>query len=138
MSTLEGGSSNSVGQYEYGEWILVTYCECGQQMKLLTTWKPENCGRRFWKCIGSQTYEGCGLMEWFDPPMCKRSQKIIPGLLKKINGYEEKISTLEMQVDMLPMPGLRAEKMKRTSSKCRALVCIMAVVAFVIMFMFAK
>ncbi|CAH9148190.1 unnamed protein product, partial [Cuscuta epithymum] len=129
MSTAKSRSSNSGGQYEYGEWIPVTYCECGQQLKLLTTWKAENSGRRFWKCIGSQPYKGCGMMEWFDPPMCKRSQKIIPGLLKKMNAYEEKIRTLEMKLETLEVEGFKPEKKRKKCTKCsRALVCIVAVV----------
>ena len=32
---------------------------------------------------------GCGMLQWIDPKMCKRSLQIIPGLLKKINKLEE-------------------------------------------------
>ncbi|CAH9142195.1 unnamed protein product [Cuscuta epithymum] len=136
MSTAKFASLNSGGQYEYGEWIPITYCECDQQLKLLTTWKAENSGRRFWKCIGSQPCKGCGMMEWFDPPMCKRSQKIILGLLKKMNGYEEKIRTLEMKLETLEVEGFKPEKKRQECSEySRALVCIVAVlVVFVSMY----
>ncbi|CAH9129876.1 unnamed protein product [Cuscuta epithymum] len=132
MSSSKSGSSNCTGQYEYGEWIPVKYCECGQRLKLLTTWKPENCGRRFWKCIGTQRFEGCGLMEWLDPPMCKRSQKIIPGLLKKVNVYEEKIHSLEMKAEALETKSFQAEKMQTKCSKCIKLVSFMCVVVVII------
>lgn len=35
--------------------------------------------------------KGCGFLEWIDPPMCKRSVQIIPGLLNKINMFEEDV-----------------------------------------------
>ncbi|CAH9076748.1 unnamed protein product [Cuscuta europaea] len=101
-------------------------------MKMLTTWKPENCGRRFWKCIGSQRFEGCGLMEWFDPPMCKRSQKIIPGLLKKLNGYEEKIHSLELKVETLETNWFKPQKKKTKRSNCITVVCFMCVVVIIV------
>ncbi|CAH9105608.1 unnamed protein product, partial [Cuscuta epithymum] len=71
-------------------------------------------------------------MEWFDPPMCKRSQKIIPGLLKKLNAYEEKIHSLEMKAQALETNCFKAEKMQTKCSKCIRLVCFMCVVIVIV------
>lgn len=37
---------------------------------------------------------GCGFKEWFDPPMCSRAKKIIPGLLRSMNRKDEEIERL--------------------------------------------
>lgn len=42
--------------------------------------------------------KNCGFFEWFDPPMCARSKKIIPGLLKRINRNEEEIEMLNAKL----------------------------------------
>ncbi|CAH9069457.1 unnamed protein product [Cuscuta europaea] len=128
MYSSSSTTSKSTGRYEYGEWIPVKHCQCGKELKLLTTWKPENCGRRFWKCVGNEWSEGCGLMDWFDPPMCKRSKKIIPGLLRKLNGYENHIHTLEMNLEAAEKPENKKDKMEKIEHKrysCSRLgVCI--------------
>ncbi|XP_019151915.1 PREDICTED: uncharacterized protein LOC109148635 [Ipomoea nil] len=47
----------------------------------------------------SQRQDGCGFVELYDPPMCYRSKRIIPGLLKRINRLEEDIRTLNMKIE---------------------------------------
>ncbi|GER40470.1 GRF zinc finger containing protein [Striga asiatica] len=63
------------------------YCYCGERSVIRTSWTSENPGRRFRSCI---EYEGegnpeCDFFSWVDPPMCRRSTEIIPGLLRKSN-----------------------------------------------------
>ncbi|CAH9121124.1 unnamed protein product [Cuscuta epithymum] len=132
MSTSYSSSSKS--RYEYGEWIPVKHCQCGLEMKLLTTWKHDNCGRRFWKCVGSERCQGCGFMDWFDPPMCKRSQKIIPGLLKKLNGYEDQMQLLHLKVEELQENEKKKYKMKKKNPKIIQIACFVTIVIFVSMY----
>ena len=33
----------------------------------------------------------CGFFNWYDPPICARSKKIIPGLLRRIRELETKM-----------------------------------------------
>ncbi|GJZ24216.1 hypothetical protein Tco_0561675 [Tanacetum coccineum] len=58
-------------------------CHCGAQAVVRTSWTNENPGRRFWVC--------CGFIDWLDPPMCRRSTLIIPGLLRSLNNHEAQI-----------------------------------------------
>ena len=39
--------------------------------------------------------DGCGYWGWIDDEMCAQSTMIIPGLLRKINGMEEKMVEFE-------------------------------------------
>ncbi|KAH7846847.1 hypothetical protein Vadar_018804 [Vaccinium darrowii] len=57
---------------------------CGNQKVLHTSWTDQNPGRRFVKC----TNNDCNDFGWVDPPMCRRSTQIIPGLLRRINKME--------------------------------------------------
>ncbi|CAH9069248.1 unnamed protein product [Cuscuta europaea] len=92
-------SRNSQREYYiYGEWILITCCHCGHELKLLTTWSSENPGRGFFQCPNYERHGGCNFMEWFDPPMCQRAKRIIPELLKRINRQDEEIRSLEMKL----------------------------------------
>lgn len=59
------------------------FCRCKQVMAVTTSWTNANPGRRFKSC------SKCGFFEWVDPPMCERARAIIPGLLRKLNRYEE-------------------------------------------------
>ncbi|KAK4439217.1 hypothetical protein Salat_0256600 [Sesamum alatum] len=74
--------------------VRVPLCVCGDPIVTKTSWTNGNPGRRFRGCSG-QNGGYCDTFEWVDPPMCPRSVVVIPGLLKKINGYEKKIVELE-------------------------------------------
>ncbi|KAF7146750.1 hypothetical protein RHSIM_Rhsim04G0160000 [Rhododendron simsii] len=58
---------------------------------------PVNPGRRFVACPNKK----CNDFEWLDPPMCKRSMQIIPGLLKMRTKMEEEISRRKNKEKML-------------------------------------
>ncbi|XP_031096991.1 uncharacterized protein LOC116001243 [Ipomoea triloba] len=99
-----GASSNCSGSstvrrkcYLYGECISVEVCGCGQEMVLRTSWTNENPGRRYWECSRHKD----GFMRWYDPPMCPRSKRIIPGLLRRINKIEEENVKLKSKLRSL-------------------------------------
>ncbi|PWA49556.1 zinc finger, GRF-type [Artemisia annua] len=56
---------------------------CGSIAVIKTSWTPTNPGRRFYCC--SKRVANCGIVDWYDPPMCDRSVQIIPGLLNSMN-----------------------------------------------------
>ncbi|PWA63815.1 zinc finger, GRF-type [Artemisia annua] len=62
-------------------------CTCGKPAVVKTSWTNRNPGRRFFGCptIGSN----CPFLGWLDPPICPRSVEIIPGLLRRINDFQE-------------------------------------------------
>ncbi|KAL8053291.1 hypothetical protein ABFS82_05G062000 [Erythranthe guttata] len=64
-------------------------CDCGNELRLQTSWTSANPGRRFLSC--AERVNGCRVFYWYDPAMCERSKRIIPGLLKKINALEAQI-----------------------------------------------
>ncbi|XP_019198154.1 PREDICTED: uncharacterized protein LOC109191957 [Ipomoea nil] len=100
MSSVHSSSSNTGNEYyEFGERFPILHCRCGHQLKIRTSWTNENPGRRFWQCSGGGSHRqvGCGFVDWYDPPMCYRSKRIILGLLKRINKLEEDIRTLHMK-----------------------------------------
>ncbi|KAK6149751.1 hypothetical protein DH2020_017276 [Rehmannia glutinosa] len=75
-------------------------CYCGRRAALRTSWTDDNPGRRFHSCI-QYTRGGCSFFDWEDPPMCRRSKAIIPGLLRRINTLKEEVKTLEGEVGEL-------------------------------------
>ncbi|XP_031096399.1 uncharacterized protein LOC116000450 [Ipomoea triloba] len=83
-----------------GEATPIGECRCGQQLKLITSWTNENPGRRFWLCLDNGMSKGCGFIQWFDPLMCKRSTRIIPGLLKRLNKQDEELKSLQMKLKL--------------------------------------
>ncbi|KAK9290541.1 hypothetical protein L1049_008711 [Liquidambar formosana] len=52
-----------------------------------TSWTENNLGRRFYGCPNYKANGSCGYFKWLDPPICIRARRIIPGLLKRIEGY---------------------------------------------------
>ncbi|PWA38114.1 zinc finger, GRF-type [Artemisia annua] len=62
-------------------------CRCGLPTILKTSWKPRNPGRRFHCCPKPEP--NCGIVDWYDPPMCERSVAIIPGLLNNMNRLQD-------------------------------------------------
>ncbi|GKD15473.1 hypothetical protein Tco_1199880 [Tanacetum coccineum] len=45
----------------------------------------------------------CGIVDWYDPPMCARAVKIIPGLLRNMNGLQATVSRYQGQARRLKM-----------------------------------
>ncbi|GJU94353.1 hypothetical protein Tco_1319109 [Tanacetum coccineum] len=39
----------------------------------------------------------CGIIDWFDPPMCDRAVQIVPGLLRTMNELQDTISHYRAQ-----------------------------------------
>ncbi|KAK4412538.1 hypothetical protein Salat_2900900 [Sesamum alatum] len=40
----------------------------------------------------------CGTFQWVDPPMCRRSKEVIPGLLNRISQYESEVKRANERV----------------------------------------
>lgn len=82
---------------------------------------------------------GCGMLEWIDPQMCKRSLQIIPGLLKKINKLEaretEDVSETNMNNEVdIELKKLR-EKIGDESRKLKMYMMVLCIgVGFILMF----
>nr|GEU88225.1 zinc finger, GRF-type [Tanacetum cinerariifolium] len=45
----------------------------------------------------------CGIVDWYDPLMCARSVKIIPGLLRNMNGLQAMVATKQAESRRLKM-----------------------------------
>ncbi|XP_019155899.1 PREDICTED: uncharacterized protein LOC109181237 [Ipomoea nil] len=99
-NSYSSSSSSNHGNefYEFGERFPIVHCRCGEQLKIRTSWTAENPGRRFWQCVGGNRKVGCGFIDWYDTPMCYRSKRIIPGLLKRINRQDEEIRKLNSKL----------------------------------------
>ncbi|KAL6513934.1 hypothetical protein OROHE_019390 [Orobanche hederae] len=78
-----------------------TTCFCGRVPVIVPSWKEKNVGRRFLGCSRYPDAGYCNFFQWFDPPMCDRSLQIIPGLLRKLDEQNLKMTTLETVVDNL-------------------------------------
>ncbi|KAB1215754.1 hypothetical protein CJ030_MR4G020416 [Morella rubra] len=69
-------------------------CYCGIEAKMRTSWTEKNPGRRFFGCLRYGLVMGprcCEFFEWVDPPKCKRSSQVIPGLKRKIKMLEAQL-----------------------------------------------
>ncbi|XP_019195432.1 PREDICTED: uncharacterized protein LOC109189132 [Ipomoea nil] len=101
-------SSNSQRESSnYGEATLMAECKCENQLKVITSWTNENPGQRFWVCRDNGNAR-CRFIQWFGPPMCKRSKKIIPGLFKRLNKEDEELKSLQMRLRLV-VNGARTE-----------------------------
>ncbi|KAK6121476.1 hypothetical protein DH2020_044784 [Rehmannia glutinosa] len=85
-------------------------CYCGRRAVLRTSWTDDNPGRRFHSCL-QYSGGGCSFFDWEDPPMCRRSKVIIPGLLRKINALKEDVFALEEKVEGLRRTNRRLIKL---------------------------
>ncbi|GJT78320.1 hypothetical protein Tco_1045045 [Tanacetum coccineum] len=63
---------------------------CGSVGVITTSWTSTNPGRRFFGC--SKRGANCGIIDWYDPPMCDRAVQIIPGLLRRINHLQQTLA----------------------------------------------
>ncbi|GKA75577.1 hypothetical protein Tco_0781955 [Tanacetum coccineum] len=68
---------------------------CRSPGVIKTSWTPTNPGRCFYCC--SKRGINYGIIDWFDPPMCDRAVKIIPGLLRTMNELQEIIAHYRAQ-----------------------------------------
>nr|GMC90672.1 uncharacterized protein LOC109193515 [Ipomoea batatas] len=91
-------ANNEDSRVYYGEERSISYCQCGQRLKVRTSWTDQNPGRRYWDCAYGRSVGGCGFVTWFDPPMCSRSKMIIPGLLRRINRNDQEIEVLKAKI----------------------------------------
>ncbi|KAK4438423.1 hypothetical protein Salat_0176600 [Sesamum alatum] len=82
-----------------GDSLLKVY-NCGKEAVVRTSWTNTNPGRRFRGYPGNRS-SYCGSFQWVDPPMCRRSQEIIPGLLRCMSNYENMIKRAAEQVEEL-------------------------------------
>ncbi|WOH03591.1 hypothetical protein DCAR_0622990 [Daucus carota subsp. sativus] len=71
------------------------YCACGMVAVQRTSWTDNNYGRRFLGCAHGA--KGCNFFRWVDPPTCPSRCGVIPGMLRKVGAYEEKVMQLEKQ-----------------------------------------
>ncbi|KAK4422769.1 hypothetical protein Salat_1859400 [Sesamum alatum] len=69
---------------------VVRICKCGHDLVVRTSWTNSNPGRRFQSCSGDAGNQ-YGVFEWIDPPRCRRSIDVIPGLLKRLNNQEKQL-----------------------------------------------
>ncbi|KAK4434519.1 hypothetical protein Salat_0614700 [Sesamum alatum] len=69
---------------------VVRICKCGHDLVVRTSWTNSNPGRHFRSC-STDAGNQCGVFEWIDPPMCRRSIEVIPGLLKRLNSQEKQL-----------------------------------------------
>ncbi|KAI7749608.1 hypothetical protein M8C21_030121 [Ambrosia artemisiifolia] len=65
-------------------------CHFGLEAIGKTSWTNENPGRQFYTCPLENNV--CQYFNWLDPPMCQRSNMIIPGLLRSKNRLEQEIN----------------------------------------------
>nr|GEU64854.1 zinc finger, GRF-type [Tanacetum cinerariifolium] len=56
---------------------------CGGPSIIRTSWTTINPARRF--CCCAKRGINCGIIDWYDPPMCPRSVQVIPCLLRSMN-----------------------------------------------------
>ncbi|KAK4396911.1 hypothetical protein Sango_1527700 [Sesamum angolense] len=82
--------SNSTHTTSSSEVDILRICTCGRELLVRTSWTSTNPGRRFRGCPGNAG-KYCRTFQWVDPPMCRRSKEIIPGLLNRLNQYENAI-----------------------------------------------
>ncbi|GJS50793.1 zinc finger, GRF-type containing protein [Tanacetum coccineum] len=69
-------------------------CACGLEAVIRTSWTNRDPCRRFYGC--PTLSPACvNFLRWYDPPMCQRSVRINPGLLRSRNELEEILAMVE-------------------------------------------
>nr|GEW11356.1 hypothetical protein [Tanacetum cinerariifolium] len=69
-------------------------CACGLEAVIRTSWTNRNPGCRFYGCR-TLSPTCVNFLRWYDLPMCQRSVKIIPVLLRSRNELEEILAMVE-------------------------------------------
>ncbi|GER50502.1 GRF zinc finger containing protein [Striga asiatica] len=95
-------------------------CRCGGRTVIRTTWKDANPGRRFQSCLNYEN-GSCDFFDWYDPPMCRRSKMIIPGLLRKMNEREAEIEMLKLKNEHLVKLDKKMKKMNEREAEIEKL-----------------
>nr|GLL44698.1 uncharacterized protein LOC109177281 [Ipomoea trifida] len=131
--TSESSSSSRNQEYIYGELVTIPNCQCGQRLKLQTSWTNENPGRRYWECRFDHGGQMGGFVRWYDPPMCARSRRIIPGLLRRINRDEEEITRLKMRLHAM----VDGQRSNGRQWKCTRIVIALIVICILLLVVIA-
>lgn len=158
MNESSSSSHSERTVFHYGEVISIPICHCGKQLNLKTAWTNDNPGRRYWECgpkkvssvycliffkknyawtslisfVQGMNVVGCGFIRWFDPPMCARAMKIIPGLLRRINKNEEEIVALKSKLQARGCVDAKGVDAKRVYNK-KALMAIVVVISIIVL-----
>ncbi|KAL8547397.1 hypothetical protein ACS0TY_006937 [Phlomoides rotata] len=77
------------------------YCHCCRPAIMVTTWKGDNVGRRFYGCEKYLNPGYCNFFKWIDDLICDRARKIIHGLLNTMNDLREENQKLVMLSEKL-------------------------------------
>ncbi|KAL3812970.1 hypothetical protein ACJIZ3_014238 [Penstemon smallii] len=88
-SSSSSGSTNNTGG---GIEIQGRTCYCGSTVRMFTSRKQQNPGRRFIRCPG---------VCWVDQFVCDRAATIILGLMVRLNQLEGQYRTVETEMNRL-------------------------------------
>ncbi|KAG8369037.1 hypothetical protein BUALT_Bualt15G0108700 [Buddleja alternifolia] len=77
------------------EFIMNEFCSCGTNTVMKTSWTDHNPGRPYIAYERFKQINGCNYFVWIDPPICTRARQIIPGLLRRVNRFEEDLNRFE-------------------------------------------
>ncbi|KAL0385469.1 UNVERIFIED_CONTAM: hypothetical protein Sradi_2941200 [Sesamum radiatum] len=78
---------------------IIRICTCGREVQLRTSWTSTNPGRRFRGCPGNEG-KYYTTFQWVDPPMCRRSKEVIPGLLARMNRYDSAVKKARKMLEL--------------------------------------
>ncbi|WMV38663.1 hypothetical protein MTR67_032048 [Solanum verrucosum] len=84
MSSFSNSSMASVDEGRY--------CRCGNEALLKTSWTQLNPGRRFFTCRISKKMGGCDYFLWYEDRHPPQANRVMWGLLKKVNAFDEKLN----------------------------------------------
>ncbi|KAK4431052.1 hypothetical protein Salat_0867200 [Sesamum alatum] len=84
-------------------------CTCGREAVIRTSWTSANPGRRFRGCPGNEG-KYCRSFQWVDPPMCRRSREVIPGLLNRLSQYETFTKKAKERIEALEYSRRRSDR----------------------------
>ncbi|KAL8456452.1 hypothetical protein ACS0TY_034603 [Phlomoides rotata] len=68
---------------------------------MVTAWKGDNVGRRFYGCEKYPNPGYCNFFKWRDDPVCDRARQIFLGLLNKMNDLREENRKLVILLEKL-------------------------------------
>ncbi|KAL0456734.1 UNVERIFIED_CONTAM: hypothetical protein Slati_1012600 [Sesamum latifolium] len=119
---------------------LLRICTCGKEVVVRTSWTTTNPGRRFRGCPGNEVgccslyavvvYEigqYCRSFQWVDPPMCRRSKEIIPGLLNRLSQYETTVKCAKERLEIEQTRRRRSTRLLFIALVCWAITLSLAI-----------